>query len=363
MDADITDTQAQFTRFERTKYFPALDGLRAFCVFAVFFAHMHERLPPRVYGWLGVDVFFVLSGFLITTLMVRERQRSNQISLKAFYVRRFFRIVPVYFFAIVLYAAAVFAVHDPVKRHEFRVALPWLLSFLQEYRPAAAGNVLGHSWTLGIEEKFYALWPLLVVLCYPFRNSRVVVLGGVFAVAIISPPIYRRSYGAILLGAFLGLALSVPSLQSLVVRIPKVPNIVLWALFTFGYLVAGYDGQLSLIFAGAAACIIASLVLRNTLSQRFLSHNVLVYIGRRSYAIYLIHVLAIDTVETCLTRLLPNTWTRNWIEVIGLAFSMSLMGAALIHTCIEQPSIRFGKLISDRLAGSKPFASTLSNSN
>ena len=158
-----------YSSFEAAKYFPALDGLRAICVLMVMFSHIPGGVarPPWMYGFLGVDVFFVLSGFLITTLLIRERARTGRVSLTGFYTRRFFRIVPVYLFTVLLYFTAVHVMRDPVKTAQFKAALPWLLGFMQEYRPAAAGNVLGHAWTLGIEEKFYLLWPILLTAAKP----------------------------------------------------------------------------------------------------------------------------------------------------------------------------------------------------
>ena len=148
-----------FSDFWKAKYLPSLDGLRALCVLMVMFNHIHVHYPGWIIGWVGVDVFFVLSGFLITTLLIREREAYGRVSLKGFYARRFFRIIPVYLVTIVLYVAALWVSRDAVKISEFKIALPWLLSFMQEFRPVAAGSVLGHAWTLGIEEKFYTLWP------------------------------------------------------------------------------------------------------------------------------------------------------------------------------------------------------------
>ena len=156
--------RTDFPKFDAARYFPSLDGMRAFCVLLVMFNHVHAVVPKWIVGWLGVDVFFVLSGFLITTLLIREKARSGRISLKAFYTRRFYRIVPVYLFTVLLYAVAVRVTHDVVKTDQFNAALPWLMTFMQEFRPNTTGNVLGHGWTLGIEEKFYVFWPLLLII-------------------------------------------------------------------------------------------------------------------------------------------------------------------------------------------------------
>jgi peptidoglycan/LPS O-acetylase OafA/YrhL len=122
----------------------------------------------QVNGTVGVDVFFALSGWLITWLLLEEMRSAGAIDLKAFYIRRFFRIVPLYYFTIVVYAAAAalffLATASSAKIQELREAIAYLLTFNSEYRSSEAGTVFGHAWTLGIEEKFYVVWPALIVI-------------------------------------------------------------------------------------------------------------------------------------------------------------------------------------------------------
>jgi peptidoglycan/LPS O-acetylase OafA/YrhL len=343
--ASMTAAPVDFQKFDSAKYFPSLDGMRAICVLLVMFNHVHAQVPHWVLGWLGVDVFFVLSGFLITTLMVRERERSGRVSLKAFYTRRFFRIIPVYLFTVLLYAIAVRITHDAVKTAEFDKALPWLLTFMQEYRPEGTGYVLGHAWTLGIEEKFYVFWPLLLIILYPFRPRAMLSLAALFLAVLLLPHLYARSYGGLLVGAALAIALSSRARWNWLMPLLVVPDGYLCLLVLATYALCCLDYRLVLWFAVAVAWLIASLVRRTGLVRTLLESRILVYIGKRSYAIYLIHVLVLDSVSRLSVSVLP----ANAFVLVMIAYVGSVAFASLMHVLIEQPCINWGKRMSARI--------------
>jgi peptidoglycan/LPS O-acetylase OafA/YrhL len=320
------------------------------------FNHIHVRIPPWVVAYLGVDVFYVLSGFLITTLMLREDEKTGRISLKAFYTRRVLRIVPVYYFTILLYFFAVHFQHDVARIAEYKIALPWLLTFMAEYRPLAAGNLLGHAWTLAIEEKFYIFWPLLVVLLLPFRGRKVLPLFLLpIVVSFFRWPL-NRSYEALLIGATLAIALSTKAHWAWVRRMPAVPDAVLLLFVAVTYVLNGLTRHYSTLFDAAVALMIASLVLRRGLLRSALENRVLVFVGRRSYALYLVHVLMLDATETYLAR-----WTHlKWLNVMAVAFSLSLALASAMHVAIEVPCIAVGRRLSRRFAHSEPVSQAVS---
>jgi peptidoglycan/LPS O-acetylase OafA/YrhL len=331
-----------FESFWRTKYFPSLDGLRALCVLMVMFNHIHVAPPKWVLGWLGVDVFFVLSGFLITTLLLREKETRDRISLKGFYTRRVLRIMPVYLAVVLLYIPFLWVNNDTVKVSQFRLALPWLLTFMQEFRPMSTGTVFGHAWTLGIEEKFYLLWPLMVVACYPFRRRSAIWLSLV-AIALLSlPHMFARSYCGLLMGAALGIVLSKSSTWMTSWPLSYIPDWILCISVIAAYVVTYYNSKLVLLFSASVVLIVASLVLRKGILRAVLSNSVLVFIGRRSYAMYLVHVLAINVVE----RVLPKLVSLHWTTVIGLSYCLSLLGACVLYVGIERPCVAFGRRLS-----------------
>ena len=153
----------------RLGYRPALDGLRALAVVAVFAYHAH--LPWARAGFLGVDLFLVLSGYLITALLLAERRREGRIDLRRFWARRARRLLPA---VLVLLAATAVAVPilAPDQAHRIRTDLlsalgyvfNWRLVFGEQSYFQSAGRppILQHLWSLAVEEQFYLLWPLLV---------------------------------------------------------------------------------------------------------------------------------------------------------------------------------------------------------
>jgi peptidoglycan/LPS O-acetylase OafA/YrhL len=154
---------------------PSLDGLRAVSIALVVVCHVVRALAEgrklpygagmlRDWGSVGVTMFFAISGFLITTLLVAEQRDRGVISLRAFYFRRAFRILPAYWTYLAVAAALTMAGAFAVSAAGFATAL----SFTSDYRNAGS-SILGHSWSLSVEEQFYLLWPITLVALGPGR--------------------------------------------------------------------------------------------------------------------------------------------------------------------------------------------------
>lgn len=141
---------------------PSLDGARAVAILLVIAAHLTLDPLPVVwrvdYGNLGVRVFFVISGFIISTLLLRERERTGDISLKDFYARRIFRIIPAYYAFVAAVVLLIPTGRVPARYSE----LPAVLLYFSNYQ--VAHGSLGHSWSLSVEEQFYLLWPGTLLL-------------------------------------------------------------------------------------------------------------------------------------------------------------------------------------------------------
>ena len=171
---------------EAPQRIPSLDGLRAVSIVAVLWSHLAETYGlvaiPSVralgdFGVLGVRVFFVISGFLITTLLLTEETRNGSISLKWFYFRRTLRIFPaLYFFIAVIAAGAAFSLVS-IPSAQFVYGLTYTMNYV-----ANPSHHLGHLWSLAVEEQFYLLWPLTLVL---LGTQRALKVAG--AVILISP--------------------------------------------------------------------------------------------------------------------------------------------------------------------------------
>lgn len=170
---------------------PSLDGLRAFSIGLVIVAHVFDGIQRRATlrepiiaiarnGSLGVSVFFVISGFLITSLLIREAESTGTISLRKFYQRRAFRILPAYLLYVSAIAtlSAVGALHVPL------TDLARALTFSWDYFPSARSWEFQHTWTLSVEEQFYLTWPALVAFL-PRRAARFTALG----IILLSPAI------------------------------------------------------------------------------------------------------------------------------------------------------------------------------
>ncbi|CAO5259387.1 acyltransferase family protein [Frankia sp. AgKG'84/4] len=171
-------------------YNPALDGVRALAVLCVLVFHM-DALPG---GYLGVDVFFVLSGFLITGGLLAERDRTGGMSLTRFYLRRAYRLLPAFWLLVAVATGwvVVLGMGTAGERREFLDSLAsstlYLNNYFQVVKQSTGAGWLGHTWSLSLEEQFYLLWPLvLIVLCRRPRivdRLPVVLLGGAVAVAL-----------------------------------------------------------------------------------------------------------------------------------------------------------------------------------
>jgi peptidoglycan/LPS O-acetylase OafA/YrhL len=337
-------TRAIFTEFWKSKYFPALDGLRALSVLLVMVNHIHASFPRFIQGWVGVDVFFALSGFLITTLLVREHERYGDVSFKGFYVRRAFRILPVYGLTILLYAAVVYVGHMDEKQAEFRRMLPYLLLMVPEFRPVTI-SVFSHAWTLGIEEKFYLIWPLMLTFLIPFRKWSPVLLVCLATIVAVLPGMQTEAYGGLFLGSLLGICLSKQTpwpLKTWAARIP-IPLTALLALCGYSFIIENHDRVL--IFTATLVPFIGTLVLRQSFIRTALESRILTAIGRRSYAMYLIHVLVCNFSERLIWNRFP---IKSWIVILSTDYLLTFLGASVIYAILERPMIKRGRKISSR---------------
>ena len=172
---------------ENSRLIPSLDGLRALSVVAVILGHTESALLDRIpfsasfrNGGQGVAVFFVISGFLITHLLIKELRREGRISLHRFYLRRTFRIFPPFYLYLLVVAFLSLLQEVPVTATSMLAAA----TYTWNYVPSAEGWILGHSWSLAIEEQFYLLWP--ACMAYFSRRTNLSIAAGVILLSPLS---------------------------------------------------------------------------------------------------------------------------------------------------------------------------------
>jgi peptidoglycan/LPS O-acetylase OafA/YrhL len=340
---------------------PGLDGVRALAVIGVVWHHAGPggaALPSLPFGlnlngFLGVDLFFVLSGLLITGLLLREHAVTGRISLAKFYVRRSLRIFPLYYAVLALLTLYfIGAPAGSTQRSLFLHDLPWLVTYTSNWVPIH--ELMGITWSLSTEEQFYlawppllawlgrrALWPLLVFLGLN-QALHLGLLHGLWPAldhAQRELAILQATFTPILLGVLLAFALDSPPQRAALQRLTAGPALAAWLLLLLA--LACWPGDIQgwprLAFHVVATLSLAGIVLYP--SSRVVSAlewRPLAFIGMVSYGIYLLHLLVLDAVQRVLSRWhvdLPGA-----LFVVGLAGTVAL--AALSYRFFERPLLR-----------------------
>jgi len=351
--------------YKALRYFPALDGVRAVAVLLTVAVHggRHSaHLLEHLDGSSGVPIFFVLSGFLITTLLSRELEQAGRIHFGAFYVRRALRLLPVYFVVLAGYLALVLASQSAeavARRASMLARLPLFLLYLNEYGPLVGppSTVFGHTWSLGIEEKFYLTWPALAFGLW--RDRRRQRLAGALGLALAfwaafalpGDPVFGLSYGALLVGCALALVLhesrGFAALRFLAGTGAQLGVLVLVGSFLFapGCFALRRTPWLALVIALG----LAALMVRRSAAHRVLGSAPATYLGRRSYAIYLVHVLVIHGVDRVPLERLELGAAATEVLAYAAVVLISTLVAEGLFRLIEQPCNRLGARWSERL--------------
>ncbi|EUJ39267.1 acyltransferase family protein [Brochothrix campestris] len=348
---------------------PGLDGLRAVAILVVFAYHLHA--PWAQGGFIGVDIFFILSGYLITSAILREWQQTQSFDFKKFLYRRFKRLIPAVYFLIIVVVVYVL-LFKPVILHTLRgdalaslfYSSNWWFIFhdVSYFDSFGAGSPLKNLWSLAIEEQFYFVWPIILLILLKYCQNKKQLLGVVVVMIILSISLMawlfvpgsdpsRVYYGtdtrcfALLFGALLAIAIPTNRLlKPLPATAVKTLNYIGLGAFTLlliGVLTLSelssflyYGGFVLVAFLAMIAVFVSAHPL--TIWSKILATPPLHYFGTRSYSLYLWHypVIILTTPITAAGVFSP---TRSLLQ-----FSITLVLAELSFRYVEAPIRQHG---------------------
>jgi peptidoglycan/LPS O-acetylase OafA/YrhL len=296
----------------RHRHLPALDGLRAVAVLTVITYHFGYAAVP---GDLGVSLFFVLSGFLITWLLLGEHEATGTFSLRAFYARRVLRIFPAYY----VFIAASYAI-DTWRGQAWpqglrTAALVYGVNYFNAFHHFPASSI-SHAWSLAVEEQFYILWPLLLLFLMrkgPRTVWRVLVGIIVLVVAWRSYLYLARGVGSayvydafdtrfdnLAIGCLVAVLLRNDAAAAVASRLgrrswmPLVTLALIVCSRTGGTASYHYSAGFTVDGVLLAVFMMQVMTLSTTTAWRWLNHRVVRYVGRVSYPMYLYHGWALE---------------------------------------------------------------------
>ncbi len=348
-----------YSAYKNQRIFGSLDGIRCMSILAVIWHHSRGdvefgRIATR--GFLGVDMFFVLSGFLIVTLLLRETERTGTISLKDFYARRTLRIMPLYYGVVLVSVGVVLGLRpDGASAQSIRESLPYLLTYTTNW--VEVDNFLDVTWSLATEEQFYLIWP-------PIQKYAPRPLWILFALLVVSQlihfgaidrPLERIGFGPddlgmlrqtgftpILLGVLLAHILNDRRGFAWTARLvgarwtPVVLSIVLVVcLELFPQDLRGWPrASLHLLLMA----LLASVVVREDHALApFLKWPPIVRIGVLSYGMYLLHMFVVHVTNLLGERGMPEF----------LMFPLAVLGTTLVaelsYRFYETPFLKLKK--------------------
>jgi len=329
-------------------YKPSLDGLRALAIILVVLGHANFKYFQN--GGIGVSIFFTLSGFLITTLLLDEFDLKDKISLKSFYIRRAFRLFPALY--VMLLVVAIYTYFFWTGQDQKNIFLDLLSSALYLFNISWSWGwgvknlIVYHTWSLGVEEQFYLFWPFILIFFLKINKKIslinlliifiliVWVLKGFNSFNYIAGSIIKES---IFMGCLLAL---LRNTQKIPKKIPAFfPIVSLILLLYLGIFPNKYLHQINETFlpnvVGIATCLLIIHLLNENKLSSFFSNKYLVFIGKISYSLYIWHAPVF--------RVFYYHSTLPPIVSFILKFAVTIILSLLSWYLVEKTARDFGK--------------------
>lgn len=318
-----------YAAFQNTRVFSSLDGLRALSILAVIWHHarVYSQYLLLRQGQLGVRLFFAISGFLITTLLLREHRATGQISLKNFYARRSLRIFPLYYTVVGLYCVIAALQHDS-RAQQFFHDLPYFLTYTANWfvLPAARFSL---AWSLATEEQFYSTWPWIE----KFLSAKHAVWIMISAVAahqilLVSKVAASSNFWSAFLYAFapsicFGVLIahgldSERSFNRIYIILGK--RYASLAVMALALILMAVHAPRVLTEAAFAALVGACVIREDHVLSRLLRHRYLAAVGMVSYGMYLFHGFVFVMLSKFMRTTSVPAFVIASVATFGIAF-------------------------------------------
>jgi peptidoglycan/LPS O-acetylase OafA/YrhL len=329
-------------------YIPEFQGLRGLAILAVVIFHCHALLEgtrayyPSLWGWAGVDLFFVLSGYLVTTILLEERGKPN--FLKRFYMRRALHIVPVYLLILILcYTVPDWFLGDTWAHQTRWQVIVGYLCFVQNLRHSPLPGTLGPTWFLSVVVQFYVVWALVMRFV-----RHIPVLALMLVAMMVTSPLLRHYFwhfkwmnsthtlihmDGIALGSLMALGIYTLGISK---------NIWIWigsAAAVLGFAAAAtvaggtplLDSAIALGFGGVVLLAMTTSGARNPINW-LLSHGPLAFYGTISYGLYLCHILVF---------VYYGSFNSN-LELMGVPGHLIIFGLRLLAATVFGTLLYYG---------------------
>lgn len=333
------------------------DGIRGIAVILVMLLHAHFQLGKG--GAIGVDIFFVLSGFLITKNLLDDYAKNGYVSMKKFWVKRFFRLFPPFFVLLITIFALSFYIEDVRHKNavlvEIRDSFFYLSNFSWFWFDHNDNRILGHTWSLSVEQQFYIFWPLFLLGIIRFVHKKwffvmmlIVFLSlSFFKHSRYSSEIFKSIYFE---SIFIGCIFSIAVWNRWITNyrhsyLSFLSFVLICVIGLFGFDFFKYFSLTGYVFLLVPLAVILILIncmsLDNSLINNILSYKPLVYIGSISYGLYLWHIPVFRLFK----------WYSNSPPYISfiLKFILTFIIASLSYFLLEKKMLKVSRNIINKL--------------